>query len=121
MTNYLACRLPPDLGERLFAVTRQLRIAPVAKIHMDETASVLIRLCELSLDFYFLQTVERLHLGSFGRTTARLGIKTAQGGMSMIINRLAHHLSSPQLTILADVIEGFVLQTDVAATRPVQV
>jgi hypothetical protein len=110
MPRYLACELPPELELRLFAVSTQLRQPAVSKEAVDEAAWVMLQLVELTLDFYFLQSVERLKFGSFGHTTARLGIKTAQGGMSMIINRLIHRLSKDQLPELAEVMEGFVLK-----------
>jgi len=109
MTHYLACKLPPALAERLLTVSAQLRVAPVKKAHIDDGAKVMLQLVELTLDFYFLQPVEQLQVSGLAQKTARLGIKTAQGGMSMIINRLAHHLSDAQLAILADLLEGFVV------------
>lgn len=109
MSHYVACELPPYLAKRLIGVIHQLRLPPVGKVHIDEAAKVMLDLVELNLDYFFLLSVDRLKLGTFGQTTSRIGIKTAQGGMSMIINKLVHHLSEEQLGILSEILEGFLL------------
>ena len=83
----------------------QLREAESAKDHLDELVSLIMKLTDSGMTYFFIEPLERVKAGMITTKAAQLGLMSTQKGMKMVIQNVLGRLDDAQLLMLADFIE----------------
>jgi hypothetical protein len=106
--SVLATSIPADLAAETRALAARLRSHPQPRELRRESGDLVQRLTEAGLAGYFLRPAEELGLGMVTLSTVRVGLKTAERGIAIVVRRILDRLTDEQLRRLAGVFEGLV-------------
>lgn len=97
-----AADIPEDLGREVRRMIDAVRDDPHPSGHARHGVELILRLTQVNLDYYFVESARRLGLGMVALSSIRLGLRTALGGISMFVKGLAGALSDEQVRRLAE-------------------
>ncbi|MEM1207210.1 MAG: hypothetical protein AAGN66_28505 [Acidobacteriota bacterium] len=109
---YIAAPISAETAADMERVLAAIRASDNPVEHRREGIDMVLRLTAECLDHYFLHGAEQLGLGAVARQTVRLGLKSANGGIGVFVRQLGKMMSGPQLVVLADLVEGLVLEVE---------
>ncbi|MGK5092242.1 hypothetical protein WDW89_09575 [Deltaproteobacteria bacterium TL4] len=108
MSYVMANPLSKKLGDQVFQLIAEVRKTPSSGVHTEEIADVISQITEASLHFYFVQPLELMNVGSFGKNLVLLGINTGLGLTTTTVRKLFKTLSKEQLLQFTDWVEAMV-------------
>ena len=104
----LATEIPPELAAAARELAARIRVHPHPRELRREASELVVRLTEAGLAGYFLRPVEQLGLGLVAVSTVRVGLKTAGGGIAMVVRRMVDGMTDEQLRGLAETVERLI-------------
>ena len=93
----ISCAIGPDLIKRLNTTLATIRKNPVKGIHADELSERIVELSSVLMNYYFLESVLRLHTNPILIKMTKLGISTGIGMVNKISHKLIGNLESSKL------------------------
>ena len=111
MSYVMASPVSTDLAQRIFAHSKEVRANPVQNAHTDTIVELIHDVSKSTMDFYFIEPLEMLHIGPFGRKLVHLGINTGLGLVKTTSKKLFRTLSGEQLLKFTDWVEQMILPT----------
>ena len=111
MTRYrFAAELPEELGRELKELAAEVRAAERPSRLASRGADLILRVTQANLDYYFVRSARRLEVGMVSESAVKLGLRTAMGGISVVVRGLAHALSDDQVRRLAELLDEMLIE-----------
>ena len=106
----LAFRISPELLARAEAALEAVRGDPTHPPHVKELVAVILELTDTGLDYYFLEPLRRVRIGTVGMSTARLGIAAAGRSIPPIVRRVLTSMDEEQILEIADFLDELLIR-----------
>lgn len=108
--SHLGFYVSEDLTRETLEVVANLRAEPTHRAHVKALAEIIMKLTDAGLEAYYLAPLERAKVGMIALGTAKMGIKTARQGISVVANKLIHSLKPEQLLQIVDSLDDLLLR-----------
>ncbi|MCB1160269.1 MAG: hypothetical protein H7A25_11825 [Leptospiraceae bacterium] len=103
--SFLVCPVPHQLIEEARIVTKRLREEKKNKDLSKATLSIIVKVTENSLHYYFLRPIELMKLNFIAKGIVTMGVNAGVEVLKTFGGQLIGHLNEEQMKTLADVIE----------------
>jgi len=102
---YLWLPIPTDLKKRTAILLDEIRGSETPKQYVSQLADIIYELTEHGLNYYFYHSMELAEVGFIHRKAVKIGLKTTQKGVFIVVKRILKILSNKQLIIISNFID----------------
>jgi hypothetical protein len=102
--------LDDQLTEEMLSAIEQIRLEPGRKAVVTALIDTILKLTDTGLREYYVRPLEQAGAGMIALGTAKVGIRTAKQGISMIVPKVLRGMSEAQLRSIADSMEGLLIR-----------
>lgn len=111
-THYLFCPIDPAAAAKVQEAITILRAEPENPKAAQRAVDAVIAINECSLDFYFVQPLDKMKVNAIGRGIVKMGVQAGVGVLKTFGPQLVKILNTKQLVALADVLESVLVELD---------
>ncbi|MBF0237290.1 MAG: hypothetical protein HQM12_06260 [SAR324 cluster bacterium] len=112
MSAFIAFPLNSELEHKLKEACRRVRREPPEIQHLPFVIDLICELVDVGMNFYFAGLIQRLKLGGWGITIINMALKTAKGGLHVMIRKILKNMTNEQLHPLMGLLEEMLLEHD---------
>lgn len=98
------------LSEEMLSTIERVRLDPSGKEAAKVLVDTVLKLTDAGLREYYLRPLEQAGAGMIALGTAKVGIRTARQGISVIVNKVLKGMGEDQLRSITDSMEGFLIR-----------
>ena len=102
--------LDEALTEEMLSTIEQIRLDPGRKEAVKALVDTVLKLTDVGLREYYLRPLEQAGAGMIALGTAKIGVRTARQGISVIVNKVLKGMGEDPLRSIADSMEGFLIR-----------
>ncbi len=95
-----------ELYQRVTDLIAELRAADDPRVYHKEVSQAVLDLVGVGFHFFFIDTLKTLKVGIVTQNTAKMGLKTLQRSMGIVIRRVVKSLNKEQFLKAAEVMEN---------------
>ncbi|MGK5091884.1 hypothetical protein WDW89_07670 [Deltaproteobacteria bacterium TL4] len=106
MEYILVCPISKEVGEESLNIMTQLRTRPVKGAYTNEIHDCLISVSRAISEYHFVEPLELLKVGSFGKKMVHAGVNAGLSITSKVGTKLIRNMEREQLLLYANYLEN---------------
>ncbi len=108
-THRLGFSIDRELARETIRAIEQIRHDPRDKDHVATLVDTVLKLTDVGLREYYVGPLERAGAGMVALGTAKVGVRTAKQGITMIVKKVFRGLGEDQLRSIVDSMEDLLI------------